>query len=193
MRHTWIAVALLAAACATTELKDSWKDPAFAGPPMKRLLVVGVAKSDANRRVFEDAFSKALTAAGTSATASYGSLPEAGMISNERIVVSVNQSDADGVLVTRVLRVRRDVNVTPDYARPGLYAGGYHGYYRGAYIASAPEVLVYDVLTIESTLWKADKLVWSGTSEVTSPSSVSAATEELAKVLIARMKADGVI
>ena len=35
--------------------------------------------------------------------------------------------------------------------------------------------------------------IWSATSEVTDPSSVAKATEELAKVLIAKMKADGVI
>jgi hypothetical protein len=72
---------------------------------------------------------------------------------------------------------------------------GYRGYYRGAYVATAPEVDVYDVLTIESTLWstRTDKPVWAGTSEVTDPRSVAQATEELAKVLIARMEADGVI
>jgi len=60
---------------------------------------------------------------------------------------------------------------------------------------SAPDVNVYDVLTIESTLWnmRTDKPVWSATSEVTDPASIAKATEELAKVLVTKMKADGVI
>jgi hypothetical protein len=40
---------------------------------------------------------------------------------------------------------------------------------------------------------RSDKPVWSGTSEVYDPSSVHAATEELAKVVIGKMKAEGVI
>jgi hypothetical protein len=194
MKLAWISIGLLAAACSSTQLRDSWKDPAFAGPPLTRVMVVGVAKSDVNRRVFEDGFTKALNAAGVAATPSYGALPEPGALSNERIEAGVKQANADGVLVTRVLRVKRDVNVTPGFASPGFYGGGYRGYYRGAYM-SAPDVNVYDVLTIESTLWnmRTDKPAWSGTSEVTDPRSVAAATEELAKVLIARMKADGVL
>src|SRR5262245_29027687 len=53
------------AACATTQLQASWKDPAFTGPPMKQLLVIGAFKSDLNRRVFEDAFVGALRGANT--------------------------------------------------------------------------------------------------------------------------------
>src|SRR5262252_6801738 len=68
------ALALLAA-CASTQLKDTWKDPGFAGPPMHKLLVVGAFKSDLNRRVFEDAFVGALTAAKTGAEVSYHELP----------------------------------------------------------------------------------------------------------------------
>ena len=47
----------------------------------------------------------------------------------------------------------------------------------------------------QATLWNAatDKPVWSGTMELTEPRSVAAATETLAKGLITKMKADGVI
>jgi hypothetical protein len=38
-----------------------------------------------------------------------------------------------------------------------------------------------------------DKPVWTGTAQVTDPRNVAASTAELAKTLIARMKADGVI
>jgi hypothetical protein len=190
-----LAAAGLLAACATTQLRDSWKDPAFSGPPMKRVMVVGVLKSDSNRRVFEDSFSQALAASGTSAVASYTKLPEAGTIANERLEAAVKDVGADAVLVTKVLRVKRDVDVQPGYMHGGFYGGGYRGYYRGAYMAMPPSVDVYDVLTVESTLWNmhTDKPVWSGTSEVTDPKAVSAATAELAKVLIGKMKADGVI
>ncbi|APV50156.1 hypothetical protein BWI17_10955 [Betaproteobacteria bacterium GR16-43] len=187
------AAALVLAACSSTSLKDSWKDPAFTGPTYKQVLVLGVTQSDSARRVFEDGFANALRAVGTGATSSYNTLA-GGAVSNVQLSDALAKTNSDAALITRVLRVKKDVSVTPGFAGPGFYGRGYGGYYGGAW-ASAPDVNIYDVITIESTLWnlKADKPVWSATSEVTEPASVAKATEELAKVLIGKMKADGVI
>ena len=194
--RTLFAIAFLSlAACSTTQVKDSWKDPAFSGPPVKKVMVIGVSKSDANRRIFEDGFSRALQAASVSAVPAYPELPESGAIPGDRLAAAVKQTGSDAVLVTRVLRVTRKVDVSPGYAAPGFYGRGYRGYYGGAWAAMPPDVDVYDVLTLETTLWNiaTDKPLWSGTTELNEPKSVAAATDELAKVLIAKMKADGVI
>lgn len=190
-----VAVLAALAACGSTRLMASWKDPAFTGPPMKRLLVIGAVKSDLNRRVFEDAFAGALNGvAGNSGVVSYPMLPESGAMSNERVRQGVQSSGADGVLVTRLMRVRQDVYVAPSHL-PTYYGAGFGGWYGRAYAMTPADVSVYDVLTIESTLWNmsSDKAVWSGTSEITAPSDIAAASKELADVLIAKMKADGVI
>jgi hypothetical protein len=51
----WILLPyLLLTACATTQLKDTWKDPQFTGAALRNVLVIGVSRSSANRRVFED-------------------------------------------------------------------------------------------------------------------------------------------
>ncbi len=188
-----IAVFVLAA-CSSTQVKDTWKDPAFTGPPVKKVMVIGVSKSDANRRIFEDGFSNAMRAAGADAVPAYPLLPESGAIANERLMGAVRQAGVDGVLITQVLRVKRNVDVTPGYAAPGFYGRGFRGYYGAAYV-TAPDVNVYDVITIESTLWNiaTDKPVWSGTTELNEPKSIAGATDEIAKLLIAKMKADGVI
>lgn len=179
-------------ACATPQLKDSWKDPAFTGPPLKQVLVIGALKSDVNRRAFEDAFTSALKAAGTGAEPSYRMLPDSGQIPNERVQAAASRSGADAVLVTRVLRVQR--NVTPAPADP-VGDGGLLAFYGGAYNASPADVTVSEVLTIESRLWnvRTDKPVWSGTSEINAPGNVAEASKGLAAALIAKMKADGVI
>lgn len=190
-----LAVAtLVLAACTSTKLVDTWKDPAFTGGAPKQLMVLGISRSDANRRVFEDGFVNALRAVGTGGTPSYPVLTVGEKLTTKDLAEAMDKTNSDAVLVTRVLRVKRDVNVSPGFAHTGFYGRGWGGWYGGAY-ATAPDVNVYDVLTIESTLWniKADKPVWSATSEVTDPGSVGKATEELAKVLVTKMKADGVI
>jgi hypothetical protein len=103
-------------------------------------------------------------------------LPEEGAIPNERIKQAVAGASADAVLITRVLRVQRNVQVTPGYVAPG-YAGGFYGWYTGAWVAVPPSVEQYEVLTIESTDVK----------------DASTLTGELASVLIAKMKEDNVL
>jgi hypothetical protein len=187
----WLAVVALLAACATTHLKDSWKDPQFSGAPFRNVLVIGISRSDANRRLFEDGFVQALRAAGIEASASYPLLPEEGQLPKERIEQAVARTGADSVLVTRVLRVQHKVDVSPSYVGPGP---GFYGWY-GASWEAAPEIYSYDVMTIESTLWdiKREKAVWSGISESIDPEDVAKVTRELAKELIAKMKEDKVL
>lgn len=186
----WL-VAALVASCVTTHLKDSWKDPQFSDAPFRKVLVIGVSRSDANRRLFEDGFVQALRTSGTEASASYSLLPEEGPLPKERIKQAVAKTGADSVLVTRVLRVQRKVDVSPGYVGPGP---GFYGWY-GATWAAAPEIHAYDVMTIESTLWdiKREQAVWSGISESIDPKDVTKVTRELAEALIAKMKEDKVL
>jgi hypothetical protein len=187
-------IGLALAACSSTILRDSWKDPQFRGEPLRNVLVIGVARSPAHRRIFEDGFAQALRVRGTGGAASYPLLPEEGAIPNERIKEAVARARADGVLITRVLRVQRNVQVTPGYLVPG-YAYGFYPYYHATWVAVPPTVDQYDVLTIESTLWdmRSERAVWSGTSESTEPKDVAALTGELAELLILRMKEDKVL
>jgi hypothetical protein len=192
-----LAPLLLAAAlgaCSTTTLEGSWKEPQFTGP-LRNVLVIGVARNQATRRVFEDNFVSSLKARGTPAIASYPLLPDEGVIPKERIRQAVAQSGADSVLVTRVLRVQRAVLVTPGRGAPDYMRDDFHGWYAKTWDSAPPPVEEYDVLTIESTLWdiRQERVVWKGTSETTARANVGTVTGELANVLIAQMKADRVI
>jgi hypothetical protein len=184
----------LLGACSSTTLRDSWRDPQWSGSPLRSVLVIGVARNPTHRRVFEDGFTQALRAQGTGASASYPLLPEEGAIPNERIKQAVASAGADAVLITRVLRIQRNVQVTPGYVVPG-YAGGFYGWYRGTWVTVPPTIDEYEVLTAESTLWdmRGERAVWSGTSESTDVKDVGTLTGELASVLIKRMKDDRVL
>jgi hypothetical protein len=189
-----LAAGLLAAGCSSFKLTNVWRSPEFRGPPVSSALVLGVSRSDVHRRIFEDGFSQALKAAGTTAQASYPLLPDSGQIADDKIKATVARSGAHAVLITRLLKVDQQVSVTPAMA-PMHYGRGFYGWYGSAWAALPPSVDVYNVLTIETTLWDAStaKVIWSGTTETTDASDVNKATQALAQVLIERMKKDGVI
>jgi hypothetical protein len=52
------AVAALLSACASTTLQSAWFDTSYKGGQFRKILVVGVGASIADRRVFEDFFRK---------------------------------------------------------------------------------------------------------------------------------------
>ena len=73
-----LAAGLLAglSACVSTSLIDRWKDPAFSGPALHKVLVVGVQKDQGRRRVWEDGMVAALTHEGVQASPSYQVFPD---------------------------------------------------------------------------------------------------------------------
>jgi hypothetical protein len=188
-----IAGLTLLAGCATVELAESWKDPGFAGPALRKVLVVGVAQSETNRRLFEDRFSQSLKAAGVTAVPAYTLVPAGAAPGSDQVRDAVAKAGTDAVIVTRVQRAEKRVEVTPTYYQTGPYRAGFYGWYGAS--AAAPMVTQYDVLTLETTLWQVqgEKVVWGGTSKVIEPQDVPKVTEELAKLLIAKMRADGVL
>jgi hypothetical protein len=182
-------------ACSNFSLTNSWRSPEFSGPPMRKVLVVGVSRGDATRRIFEDGFAQALRTAGVAATSSYVELPESGQISNARLKAAVQQTKSDSVLITRILRVDQQVDVAGAMPLGGYYRGGFDGWYGSAWAMAPENVSTYNVLTIESSLWdmRTGTLIWTGVTEAIQPSDVAKATGEMAQVLITKMKKDGVI
>jgi hypothetical protein len=180
--------AALLAACSTFSVSNQWKDPSWAGPPASNVLVLGITKSDTYRHVFEDTFVQQLQAAGVQAEPSYSQIP-AGATS-EKLSDVVKNTGAQVILTTRVQRVEQKVNVTP--SGPGW--GGFYGWYGGAW-ASTPDVTQYDAVTLETTVWdmKTQKVVWTVTTEGVGTSNIPQASQDLAKTIIPKLKADGII
>jgi hypothetical protein len=180
----------LLAACASVSITNQWKDPTWSGPPANNVLVIGVSRSDTMRRLFEDTFARELMAAGVRATASYSQIPP-GEGGSEKLGDLVRSTGADAVLVTRLQRVQDRINVSPGYG-PGY--GRFYGWYGGAW-AGTPEVTQTTIVTLETSVWepKSQKLVWTVTTEGVASQDIPKATVTLAKTLIPKLKADGII
>jgi len=164
-----VPVALLLSACASTQLTSVWKDPSYQTRPAK-ILVIGLAKSPLNRRLFEDEFVRQLEAHNTSAIASYTVLTDAQQGNQADIAKKVAELGADTVLITRLVSkkvVQVYVPGTPYYPPPyydtwpNYYAYGYRYMYTPGYIAND------EYAVIETNLYdaKTDKLIWAASSE----------------------------
>jgi len=191
-----ILVALALAGCASTSLTDQWKSAQFAGPPLKKLMVVGVSTQPGPRRIFEDEFSAALKAAGVDAVASYTKITQDGQADQAVLEQAVRDLGAEGVLVTRLVKTEQKTQVTPGYYRP-VPAVGFYGWYSSAWVGyyEPPAVYQYDVVTAETSVYHIGKgeLVWSGITETFAPQDVRKETQGFAKIIIGALKKQGVI
>jgi hypothetical protein len=122
---------LLLAACASTTLSNSWVNPEYKGPPLKKVMVVGVSSQPALRRTFEDEIVEELKAVGVEAVASYNYIPDDGKAEEARVSAAVKDAGVQGVLITRFVRV--DVNTQVTSAYPPVWGMGYYGGYAGAW------------------------------------------------------------
>jgi hypothetical protein len=186
--------------CATgPTLSDSWRDPEFKGPPLRKVLVVGVSRSDTQRRIFEDTFTQGLVSMGSNGVVSYQLLPETGALPDGRIQQAAAQAGADGLLTARVLRVEQRISVIPGQPMPmrggAGFGRGFNSWYGSAWATTPSDIRQYEVVTIESTLWdlRNDRVIWTGTSQTTQTSNIERLSEQLAKLLVGQMKNDGVL
>ena len=195
-----IGILLLLGACASTTLQSTWTDPAFTGGPFKKFFVVGLSARDVtSRRVFEDIMVAKLQAAGAQAVPAWQSFRDEGQASELTMEAAVAQSGADAVMMTRLLGVDTQTNVSPmmvpgPFVGPGFGPGpGWWGGYAGWY--AVPQVTQYQIAIAETSVFdaKTHRIVWSTTSQTFNPRSVQQEAPGLADAVIGALKARGLI
>jgi hypothetical protein len=194
-----ILLTLLLAACAATTVDGTWTRPGLAGQRLEGpVLVVGVARDEAVRRIYEDDMAAKLTARGIQATRSYDVVPGAlDAHGDDRLLAAARAASARYLLSTAVIGV--DVEQTI-YAEPWPYAGfaGYRGWY-GAYWGVAwpayTQVRTYPVYIAQTALVRADadRVEWVARTRTTAPGNIEAETRAFVDVILGAMARDGLL
>lgn len=193
-RALLIAAALLLAGCASnTRLEGSWSNPAQPpGPITGPVFVVGVARDDLVRRVYEDAMAAQLSARSIQAFPSYASLPgPLSAQSHDEIVAAAKKAGARQLLSTVVIGQEREQVVTQD---PGPFVGfgGYGRWYSAFWGMSFPvrsEVRSYPVYTAQTSLTDVanGELRWTARTRTTDPRDVEKETRAFVDVIVGAM------
>lgn len=177
-------IGLTMVACSGPELTGSWKSSDFKGP-IKKVYIVGIAKSEMNRRVFEDSFSNHLFSMGVSTEASYRDISTSQEVNKEILAKKMAEKGCDSVLLTRLIGQRKETVVNPGQVygyHPGPFYGGYGSYARPGYYNSWGNYygqrydVIYEpatttefvVLTVESVMYdlRTEQLIWSAQFEM---------------------------
>jgi len=188
-----------------TSLEVSWVTPQLPQAPFKKLLIITVASDEFVQIAFQDQMAARLKERGVNAVASHRYFTRYTAAERARFKQSIDESDADFVLLARVTNSKEGVVNSADavigtdgvpYAGAtgiyGVYAGyGYPGYVQGG-------DYTVKTVTAEASIFaeKGEKLIWSARTRTTNAQAVKsgadAATQYIAVILEA-MKKDKVL
>ncbi len=183
---------LLLLSCANTKIEQSWVDP-DQKKSYNDLLIIGIAESEQNRRVYESHFVQELKAAGTEAEPSYKLIKSNQKINRDTVSKSIKGMNIDGVIVTHMVAVDEETIYRPSMDYMPMYGRGYYGglysYYPhvNTYVQRPGYYSTHETYTIETNLYdvESEELVWSARSRTFSPASVSEIIVDMTKLLIA--------
>jgi len=200
--------AVLLAGCISapvTSLEVSWVSPQLPQAPFKKLLIITVASDEFVQIAFQEQMAAQLKARGVNAVASQRYFTRYTASERERFKKSIEESDADFVLLARVTNTAEGVthsadsvigtNGVPNAGATGIYVVytgyGYPGYAQG-------REYTVKTITAEASIFaeKGDKLIWSARTRTTNAQAVKSGAEgatQYIAVILDAMKKDKVI
>jgi len=202
-----VAVAVLAVAgCATTaytSLDKSWKDPKLAGTKFRKMLIITIAGDEFAQAYFQEDLAAALRKRGVNAVASESYFSHSSPAEDARFRRAIAQSDADAVLLARVVGVDDKTTVT------GGYLTGHNGVpvaqvYGLGNLAAArfaptryvrPDDYTQATVIVETVLYetKGKQAVWTAQTSTKNAESgdLKPAVQQFVGVLVGAMDRDG--
>jgi len=191
LRGAWLAVAILAAGCATTKVTTAWRAPEARPITFTKVLALVPTDDQSLRRVGETEICKRVQP--TSCTPSYSIFPQGALPPVDEAKARLRAAGFDGAVVLRLIGQReQQTYVPPTYG----YGPGWDFYGRAYPMMISPGYVRSDTLVkVETTVYDltADQLVWVGTTETLNPKNVPELVDGVATAVAADMREHGLL
>ena len=189
------ALVALVSGCQTTSIRSAWFDTNFAGPPFRKIIVVGSISSVTDGRVFEDTFAERLRAAGVEGIPGYTVVVGDAQTADAAFTAAIVNSGAQGLLLVSLLGVDTRTHVSTTMVAGGSQWG--RGPWGGPTRTVVPvqQIRQYDLATVEAKLFdvQTKALVWTATTSTLNPRTVAQETPGFADLVIGQLADRGII
>ena len=187
---TIVSVFCFSCASTSTKLTWVWEDEAYNGGFLDDVMVIGVSENEIRRQMFEDHFVKEFQKRGVKAVSSAKIFPPEKKLSREEVLAEVEEQGLDAILITRLIRVKREEKfVAPSttsypnarYARFDIYSytTGDYAKYGGSYEKRRDILLETNIYEAESQM-----IIWSGKSDSIKAKYVSDVIDSLCRTVM---------
>jgi hypothetical protein len=192
------ALAVLAA-CTASQLVAQKANPDYVGKPLKSVMVVAVTADEIARRTYEDRVVGLLAKRGIKGIPGYSAVGKRGKVEEAELRQAITRSGAEGVMITRVIRVERsktEFSGTEVAVAHGW--GGFYGYYAGVWttVSAPPLTVTGPQWTVSETrLFDASNgaLAWTGIVDTRESDDFNAALTQYIQIIFDAMVGDRVI
>ena len=201
MKHLLLVAVLWLAAAngnASTKVKESWKNPNYAGRPIKTILALGMTNNLETRADFEVALANKMARPGITTIAGTDILlrPTAGPIDMVYLREQIEAYKIDAVVVCRLVKVKNKTIDVPGqpYVVPAVYYNSFYGYYGAVYpVVYTPDYLVKEkTVQVETNVYAMTppdgELIWTGTSDIFDPGSAHKVINELVESAVKELE-----
>jgi hypothetical protein len=193
IRALLAGLAACALACASTQLKDSWRNP-DAGPlRFHKVVVLAISDNATLRRSIEDELVK--QAKQGEVVPGYSFIPDADLRNTEKVRELVKARGFDGAFVFVLEGVEKQQSYLPaGYTVPGYSLWGYYGYGWSAAIDPI-NVRTDTYVMVETRVYSVldEQLVWAGRSETLNPGSVHELVQDVVQAVGEELRHQGLI
>lgn len=179
-----ISTMLFGCAATTTKPVCEWRNPEYQGGAFKNILIVGLAKKESPRRLFENTFVDSLKQEHADATASLTVLSGTSRPTKQEICDAVKKENFDAVLLTHMVSIgQEDVSPAPDASK------SFYSYYLSVNDEALPSYTATSV-KLQTCLYdvKTEKLVWRMQSATIDPGSKDALIKSEIKIIVGMLK-----
>jgi hypothetical protein len=162
--------------CSANRLLTSWNDSSFEEPSIAPILLIGIARDETKRRIYEDTFADSLTLLNTKSVASYKVSKQSIEPTENALREVVQKTGAKTVLITHMVSESEKefyqpasiIHGTNSYSTGGLYR--YYPFMYNSVFTSGSYSGTTKVI-LESNLYdvKTEKLIWTARSESIDP------------------------
>jgi hypothetical protein len=177
-----------------TELNSVWSDGKYPVTPLKKIMLVGKPKVEANRQKFETSYAKALERRKIDVIPSYTIIPVMQDLSRESIRKAAQEAGVKKVLVSKVVSID-EKEVIFNQTQENHLTVTPRGTYMTTYTFAEPRKEKLIKVRIETGLFDVDSesLVWAATSDTLNPESVDEAIKDFSRAIIKQLVKDGYI
>lgn len=197
---------LMAAACSSSTVKQSWVKPGYS-EKVTNVYVIGIAKEEDYRRMFEEAFKRKLSSQGVRAVPSHNDLPKNLESDRDNIIKAMTANGCDSVLLTKLVRKRKEADTTVQVlnvvktAPVPLYMDPWYNNWGDYYDQSYSVVDIQQTtrgavtLTIESVLYdlKTEERIWSAQLETVKEIDVQKMIQDYVEAVTSDLRGKGLI
>ena len=180
--------------CATTELKDSWKD-ADLKHSFQHPMIIGISDSQQTRQIYEKYFVAELKKNNITATPSYTLISSKQKINRETVVAAVKNTDIDAVLVTYLISSDTEVKHRDSILNTGYSAEIDSSQVSATIISNRGQSRDEEIFVLKNDLYdaKSKSLAWSAQTKSVGPESIDQVVREVTAILIKKMLDDNVL